>query len=155
MVKLSVARFTTAAPEDASASLIKVDVHVLRERVLIVIDITVKDNTSPTPSAPACSAKAWFTVHHADDRPSCLIDGRPASVAEGVERAARILTDAKYPIVYGLSDTTSEAQRVAVAIGDAIAGTVDTTTSVCHGPSAWRFRGRRGHLHSRRNRQPR
>ena len=58
---------------------------------------------------------------------------------DGIERAARILTEAKYPIIYGLSDTTSEAQRVAVSIGDWIGGCVDTTTSVCHGPSGIAF----------------
>ena len=65
-----------------------------------------------------------------EDRPPCLIEGQPATVAEGVERAAQILANARYPLVYGLSDTTSESQRVAVAIADWIGGNVDTTTSV-------------------------
>ena len=60
---------------------------------------------------------------------------------EAVERAARILAGARYPIVYGLSDTTCEAQRVAVGIADRIGGCVDTTTSVCHGPSGMAFQG--------------
>ena len=42
-------------------------------------------------------------------------------------------------MTYGLSDTTCEAQRVAVAITDWIGGCVDTTTSVCHGPSGMAF----------------
>src|SRR5262249_61314448 len=58
-----------------------------------------------------------------------------------VERAAQILAKARYPIVYGLSDTTCEAQRVAVAIADRVGGCVDTTTSVCHGPSGMAFQG--------------
>jgi len=105
------------------------------------IDITVKDNHIVDAKRACVLGKAWFYNHHADDRPSCLVEGRPATVEDGVERAARILTDAKYPIIYGLSDTTSEAQRVAVGIGDAIGGTVDTTTSVCHGPSGMAFQG--------------
>src|SRR5262249_18315823 len=36
---------------------------------------------------------------------------------------------------------TCEAQRVAVAIADRIGGCVDTTTSVCHGPSGMAFQG--------------
>lgn len=84
---------------------------------------------------------AWFLNHEVDDRPSCLVDGRPASVAEGIERSARILADARYPLIYGLSDTTVESQRVAVGIGDWIGGLVDTTTSVCHGPSGMAFQG--------------
>lgn len=84
---------------------------------------------------------AWFLNHDVEDGPSCRIDGQPASVAEGVERAAQILHNAKYPLIYGLSDTTIESQRVAVGIGDWIGGTVDTTTSVCHGPSGMAFQG--------------
>mgnify|MGYP003703727969 CR=1 FL=1 len=45
-----------------------------------------------------------------------------ATLAEGVERAAKILTEAKYPITYGLSDTTCEAQRVAVSAQSELLG---------------------------------
>lgn len=104
-------------------------------------DITLKvEGDRITEAKSACVlGKSWFFNHHHTDDPACLIEGRPASVEDGVERAAQILTDAKYPIIYGLSDTTSEAQRVAVSIGDWIGGCVDTTTSVCHGPSGIAF----------------
>ncbi len=85
--------------------------------------------------------RAWFTEHGIEDRPQALIDGKPASTAEAVEAAARVLADARFPITYGLSDTTSEAQRVAVSISDAIGGCIDTTTSVCHGPTGIAFEG--------------
>ncbi|HEX4627505.1 MAG TPA: hypothetical protein VH137_01850, partial [Gemmatimonadales bacterium] len=77
--------------------------------------------------------KAWFNGHGLDQRPFALIEGREASTADGVEAAAQILAQARFPLIYGLSDTTCEAQRVAVAIADMIGGTIDTTTSVCHG----------------------
>jgi len=105
------------------------------------IDVTVENNRIVEAKRACVLGKAWFLNHHADDRASCLIEGSPAPVEEGVERAARILTEARYPIVYGLSDTTSEAQRVAVGIADWIGGIVDTTTSVCHGPSGMAFQG--------------
>ncbi len=86
--------------------------------------------------------RAWFTGHAGDgDRPHALIGGREASTAEAVEEAAQILAKARFPLIYGLSDTTCEAQREAVAIADFIGGTVDTTTSVCHGPSGIAFEG--------------
>lgn len=85
--------------------------------------------------------RAWFTEHHIEDRPPALIDGKEATTAEAVEVAAQILAEAKFPITYGLSDTTSEAQRVAVGISDMIGGCIDTTTSVCHGPSGIAFEG--------------
>jgi formylmethanofuran dehydrogenase subunit B len=83
--------------------------------------------------------KAWFLNHHIEERPQAAIEGRPATYDEAVERAAEILTQAVYPVTYGLSDTTCEAQRVAIAITDWIGGTVDTTTSVCHGPSGMAY----------------
>lgn len=105
------------------------------------IDLTVKDNHITEAKRACVLGKSWFLNHDIDDRPSCTIEGRAASVADGVERAAQILANAKYPIIYGLSDTTCEAQRVAVGIADWIGGTVDTTTSVCHGPSGMAFQG--------------
>jgi formylmethanofuran dehydrogenase subunit B len=85
--------------------------------------------------------KAWFKEHGIEERPYALIGGREASTEEAVEEAAQILAGARFPMIYGLSDTTCEAQRVAVSIGDMIGGTVDTTTSVCHGPSGIAFQG--------------
>jgi formylmethanofuran dehydrogenase subunit B len=130
-----------ATPVDPSVTVIKDSTCTFCGCVCDDIDITVKDGHITDAKRACVLGKAWFYNHHADERPSCLIEGRPASVAEGVDRAARILTEAKYPIIYGLSDTTSEAQRVAVGIGDSIGGTVDTTTSVCHGPSGMAFQG--------------
>ncbi len=90
----------------------------------------------------ACAlGTSWFLHHGVEQRPACLIHGQPASVEEGIESAAQILAQASYPLVYGLSDTTCESQRVAVGISDWIGGLVDTTTSVCHGPSGMAFQG--------------
>jgi formylmethanofuran dehydrogenase subunit B len=102
--------------------------------------LTVKDNSHIVEAKRACVlGKSWFLNHSVEDRPSCLIKGQPASLEAGYQRAAEILTQAKYPIVYGLSDSPCEAQRVAVSIVDWIGGTIDTTTSVCHGPSGMAF----------------
>jgi formylmethanofuran dehydrogenase subunit B len=85
--------------------------------------------------------RAWFTEHALEARPQALIDGREATTEEAVEVAAQILAKARFPITYGLSDTTCEAQREAIAISDLIGGNLDTTTSVCHGPSGIAFEG--------------
>jgi len=98
------------------------------------------DEKRITKAENACVlGKAWFREHGIEQRPYALIGGREATTAEGVEEAAQILARARFPLIYGLSDTTCEAQRVAVAIADMIGGTVDTTTSVCHGPSGIAF----------------
>jgi formylmethanofuran dehydrogenase subunit B len=90
----------------------------------------------------ACElGEPWFLDHREIAPPLCQIDGREATIEEGVERAARLLVEARYPLVYGLAETTCEAQRVAVAIADWIGGTVDTPTSSCHGPWGVAFQG--------------
>jgi formylmethanofuran dehydrogenase subunit B len=103
------------------------------------ITLTVQGGRITAAENACVLGKSWFFNHEPEDGPACLIDGQPTSIEAGIERAVRILVEAKYPIVYGLSDTTSEAQRVAVSIGDWIGGCVDTTTSECHGGSGMAF----------------
>lgn len=105
------------------------------------IDLTVEGDHITKAKNACVLGKSWFFNHHIEQRPDALIDGKPASYEEAIERAVEILITAKYPITYGLSDTTCEAQRVAVAITDWIGGCLDTTTSVCHGPSGMAFQG--------------
>ncbi len=105
------------------------------------MELTVEGNKITKAKNACVLGKAWFFNHHIDDRPDATIEGRPVSYEEAIEKAADILLSATNPITYGLSDTTCEAQRVAVAITDWIGGTVDTTTSVCHGPSGMAFQG--------------
>ena len=86
--------------------------------------------------------KAWFAEHYIEeDAPAAMIDNQPVSIDEAVEETARTLVNARFPITYGLSDTTCEAQKQAVAIADIIKGNIDTTTSVCHGPSGIALQG--------------
>ena len=105
------------------------------------MDLTVDmDNHRIIKAKNACVlGRAWFTQHTIEDHPVATIDGKEVKLEDAVEEAAQILVNAKLPITYGLSDTTCEAQRVAVAISDMIRGNVDTTTSVCHGPSGIAF----------------
>ena len=105
------------------------------------MELTV-ENDRITKTENACVlGTAWFLNHTSEDRPPALIDGKPATLEEGVGRAAHILAGARYPIVYGLSETTCEAQRVAVAIADRIGACIDTPTSANYGPSGMAFQG--------------
>ncbi|HHJ38285.1 MAG: formylmethanofuran dehydrogenase subunit B [Methylothermaceae bacteria B42] len=100
------------------------------------------DGKSIKRAGNACElGRAWFLEHKIEDYPMALVDGQEATVEEAVDAAARILVEAKFPAIYGLSDTTCEAQKEAVAIADYVNGNIDTTTSVCHGPSGMAFQG--------------
>ena len=75
--------------------------------------------------------EAWFKNHTAERLyPDALIDGREATVDEAVEAAAEFLHAADMPLVYGLSNTTCEAQREAVFLAELIGGVIDSHTSL-------------------------
>jgi len=61
--------------------------------------------------------------------------GQEVSWEEAISRAAAILDAADSPIIYGLSSTATEAQRKALKLADRLGAMIDTTSSVCHGPS--------------------
>lgn len=107
------------------------------------MELTVDlDKKRITKAKNACVlGRAWFYEHTIENYPVALINGKEASLEEAVEEAARILVNAKFPAIYGLSDTTCEAQKEAVAIADYVNGNIDTTTSVCHGPTGMAFQG--------------
>ncbi len=60
---------------------------------------------------------------------------------QAIEEAAHLLAAARYPLVFGLSRATCEAQRAAIAIADWIGGCVDSATSIHYGLSATSFAG--------------
>ena len=59
----------------------------------------------------------------------------PVTMDEAVHKAAEILTDAKYPLLFGWSSSTGEAQRVGVELAEELGSALDNCCSVCHGPS--------------------
>ena len=75
--------------------------------------------------------KAWFLNHTAEHKyPDALIDGKEATVDEAIEAAADLLYEADMPLVYGMSNTTCEAQRQCVAMADQLGGLLDSHTSL-------------------------
>ena len=74
---------------------------------------------------------AWFLNHTAEHKyPDALIDGKEATVDEAIEAAATYLHAADMPLVYGMSNTTCEAQRECVALADLLGGLLDSHTSL-------------------------
>ncbi len=81
----------------------------------------------------ACEmGRSWFL-----DRkyygPGATIDGKAVDVKDAIEAAAKLLGEADAPLVFGLGETTYEAQREAVALAERLDATLDTETSLTHG----------------------
>ena len=59
----------------------------------------------------------------------------PVTMDEAVHKAAQILTDAKYPLLFGWECCTSEVQSVGVEMAEELGSALDNVCSICHGPS--------------------
>jgi formylmethanofuran dehydrogenase subunit B len=68
---------------------------------------------------------AWFAERTVDRPPVARLDGEEVGLEEAVEAAAAILKQARSPLVYGLGQTSCEAQRRAVALAEAVGAIVD------------------------------
>jgi formylmethanofuran dehydrogenase subunit B len=78
-------------------------------------------------SPPCPLAKRWFgdgTVPR-----EIRVEGRPATIEKAMEAAAAVLNGAGRPLVLLAPDLTTEAQRAAIAVGDALRAEVDGATS--------------------------
>ena len=60
---------------------------------------------------------------------------RPTTFTRAIDRAARILINAKYPLLYGWSQTSCEAISKGIELAELVGGIVDNTTTSCHGPT--------------------
>jgi formylmethanofuran dehydrogenase, subunit B (EC 1.2.99.5) len=60
---------------------------------------------------------------------------KEVSYEEAAKYTAKILCEAKKPLMYGWSSTSCEAQSVGHSIAEAVGGIVDNTATVCHGSS--------------------
>ncbi|WP_201025177.1 hypothetical protein [Desulfitobacterium hafniense] len=92
------------------------------------LKVEVEDNKI-TKVNNACAIGRNKLMHAQTDCAALKVNGREAAWGEALAEAAKILVKAKSPLVYGLSSTTSEAVREAVALTELIKGTVDNPSS--------------------------
>ncbi|GAB4244234.1 MAG: formylmethanofuran dehydrogenase subunit B [Thermoleophilia bacterium] len=83
----------------------------------------------------ACAVGRGALDEHDPEVRRPLVGGREVDWEEAVEAAASILNQADSPLIYGLSSSAIEAQRKAVELADRLGAIIDTTSSVCHGPT--------------------
>ncbi len=84
----------------------------------------------------ACSlAEPWLLAQGTHHSPVAALEDRPVSLEEALGRAAALLNSARSPLVYGLSRSSTEGQRAALALAERLGAVVDTTASLGHAPS--------------------
>lgn len=72
--------------------------------------------------------REWLLSNHAG-LATPMVGEQPADFPAAIETARRLLMEARYPLVYGLSDCDTAAQRLAVAIADRLGGVLDNANS--------------------------
>ena len=103
------------------------------------IEVTVK-NGKVTSVKNACAIGMAKLLNYDKERaykPMVRKNGKlvEASLDEALEVAAKILVEAKYPLIYGWSSTSNEAMRIGVYLAELTGGVVDNTSVCCHGPT--------------------
>ncbi|HWA97316.1 MAG TPA: formylmethanofuran dehydrogenase subunit B, partial [Pirellulales bacterium] len=101
----------------------------------------VEDNRIVEPRNACQRGRDWFLAANQPVADPFLLDGRPAAYKQAIQRAAELLGQARSPLIYGLSQTTTEAQRAAVALADRASATIDTPTSTLQGPVGMSLHG--------------
>lgn len=85
---------------------------------------------------PSCDRGAdWFRSNLESPEAFCRYRGAPSGYDEAIGAAADILKRSDAPLIYGLSRSATAAQRVAVELAERLGGVIDSTASLCHGPS--------------------
>ena len=88
----------------------------------------VKQGESITAAENACPlGREWLLRDRSDEDngPTALIQGKPAEAAEAVKLAARLLMEAKAPVILGLSRSTNETVAAALQLADRIGAVVE------------------------------
>ncbi|MBX3436631.1 MAG: formylmethanofuran dehydrogenase subunit B [Planctomycetaceae bacterium] len=102
------------------------------------LEVTVSNGRLSEVSRACSLAKPWFDALARFERHSigeASIHGQAASRSAAVAEAARILLESRAPLIWGLSQSSTPGQREAVHLAELLGATIDTTASVCHGPS--------------------
>ncbi|MCE9543924.1 MAG: formylmethanofuran dehydrogenase subunit B [Planctomycetia bacterium] len=105
------------------------------------LQITVRQGRITEAVGSCHLSRQWFLDQDKFSAPGAAppavaeIGGRSVSLDAAVERAAQILSQARYPLVYGLSRSSTPGQRAAVRLADAFRANIDTTASLCHASS--------------------
>ncbi len=102
------------------------------------------DGTKIVKVKKACKlGKSKIMGHERIESPLIREDGklREATYEEAIERASQILSNSKRPLSYGWASTVCEAIEKGVHLLEEIGGVMDSTASVCHGPTVLAVQG--------------
>lgn len=99
------------------------------------LQVTVQDERIVAAEQACHLARDWYLRQNVVSRATAEHNGRPVELAAAIQIAAEMLGTARYPLIYGLSGSSTDGQRAAVSLADALGATIDSTASEGHAPS--------------------
>ncbi len=99
------------------------------------LEIGMKDGKIVSLKGACELAEPWYRSQSEATRAVAECEGKPAKYDTAVVAAAKILANAKAPLIFGLSRSSTPGQRAAVQLADELGAAIDTTASLCHAPS--------------------
>ena len=98
------------------------------------IEIQIEENRI-TRVENACGRGTAFiyATDNLERRTPSLVRGRQVSPQEAIEEAAQLLRQARHPLIFGLDNSTLEAQAVAIRLAKGLKAVIDDVSSFCHG----------------------
>lgn len=99
-------------------------------------DIVVEVDDGRITNVKRVCASGRGLFNHYDPTPrQPTVNGKEVTWEEAIAEAGRVLREADSPLMYGLSSSAIEAQRKNIQLADRLGAMIDTTSSVCHGPT--------------------
>jgi formylmethanofuran dehydrogenase subunit B len=112
------------------------------------LELTVENNqiVKMKNGCSVCEAKMVNGYNDKHERyltPLWRQDGKfvPITYEEAIHKAAKILTDAKHPMIFGFSTASAECQHKGVELAEELGAALDNICTICHGPSVMAMQG--------------
>ncbi len=99
------------------------------------LSLAVRGNRIVEATGACHLARDWYLRQNTLDAPAAVHDGIVCTLDAATATAADWLRTARYPLIYGLSGSSTDGQRAATALADRLGATIDTTASEGHAPS--------------------
>ena len=98
------------------------------------IDVEVEGNhIRRIENACAKGASIFYSSENLDRRNSSHIDGQEVPLKKALEEAAHLLERSPRRLIFGLDNSTLEAQAIGIELAQALGAVLDDASSFCHG----------------------
>ncbi|MEL4304344.1 formylmethanofuran dehydrogenase subunit B [Methanococcoides sp. LMO-2] len=101
---------------------------------LLCDDIEIEVNEGKISKVNNACLKGVARLKECEKPAECRVDGNNVSMDEAIKEAAGILKNAEKPLIFGMGNSTTGAQKKAIGIAKKLNAYIDDTSSFCQGP---------------------